>query len=339
VYKELHFPALSRRTRAEYTTCANRALAELPAMVTPRALLAWRNALLLEHDFGAAYVRLHVHVLHTVATRAEPLTGDRELRALVLALEQWRLNEQWVHPPPADFLVRVLPAARSQGERAWLLLAGLAGLRKSELLGLKPEDFNQSTAVLAVERQRHEDHRKNHFAHHVHVTDPELRVALYWTLTHRAALVPSFGNFAGKSDGYVFPWAEKYLEGFLARIRATLGADAAVYLPAGCGWHHWRRWGAATLAAAGASVWQILDWLGDRDPSMASHYVDAGRGCADTLLLDRTAVLAVQPASTALNPSSSARSGGQSRAEGANNQECSSEKPKPKHPRRPRRAA
>lgn len=285
-YQELHFAALSTRTQAEYTCCIRRALAELPGDLTLAAFVNWRNRLATAHGFGRAYVKLHVHTIHTVCDLAELTTGDRELRAMALALESLRCGEQWVQPPPDDFLSRTLAAARNLGERCWLLLAGLAGLRKSELLGLRPGDFDPAGNVLHVIRQRHEPHRKNRFQHDVRLVEPDLLRAMGWTIGHAEALRPRTGFFKGKSDGFLFPWAEKLLEGFLGRIRAHLGADAGRYLPRGCGWHHWRRWGATHLARRGGDVWKVLDWLGDRDPSMAAHYVDVGRGAADCLLLE-----------------------------------------------------
>lgn len=283
IYCDLHFPLLSVRTRSEYTTCVRRALRELAPTLTLRGLCDWRNALATKHNFGASYVNLHVHTLRTVVRKAQLHTGDRELGALIWALEPLREAERWVVAPPADFLERVLPAARNRGERCWLMLAGLAGLRKNELLGLRPEDYDPEGHVLLVIRQRDVPHRKNRLSHSVRLVEDELVECLEWTLAHRKKLKPRYGYFLGRSDGFVFPWAEKYLEGFLNRIREHLGKDVERYMPPGVGWHHFRRWGATTLAREGATVWQVLQWLRDRDPTMAAHYVDVGRGAADCL--------------------------------------------------------
>lgn len=284
-YRAIRFGSISPRTRQEYTTCAKRALADLPPVITLECLIAWRDALGALLDFCTAYVNLHVHVLRTVSRRAALVTGDRELEALVWLLEPLREHGPTVRAPPPDFLLRVLGAARNLGEAAWLLLAGLCGLRKGELLGLRPSDYDRDTGVLRVERQRHAEHRKNWLPHSVHVTDRDLHCALVWSIDNRDALRPRFGSFRGKSDGYLFPWAERYLELFLSRIRDHLGADAHAYLPAGVGWHHWRRWGATQKARAGASVWEILRWLCDRGTDMAQHYVDVERGAAESLTL------------------------------------------------------
>lgn len=248
-------------------------------MLTLEALLRWRsNQLVGMHGFDIVYVNQHFAALRTVTTRAALATKDHELAALFRFVKAWREEVRAPRCPPPDFLRRTLLAAENPAERAWLLLAGCAGLRYGELLGLMPKDYDATYGVLQVVRQRRSPRRKNYRPHSVNVDADTLRSAIAWTIENHASLGPQAPRRRAKLDRYMFPWSLPYCEAFLARVRASFGADRDRYLPEGLGWHAWRHWGASELARAGKSVFDIQAWLGHSEPAMAARYVDMVRG-------------------------------------------------------------
>lgn len=278
-YQEFHFPGLAPRTRVEYRCYVKRALVELPPMLTVEALLRWRSAQLVGmNGFDTVYVNQHFAALRTVTARAALSTGDHELAALFRLVKPWREEVPAPRCPPPDFMRRALRAAETPAERAWLLLAGLAGLRYGELLGLMPRDYDRTHGVLRVVRQRRSPHRKNYRPHSVRVDDTLLRWSIEWTIDHHDELGPQEPHRRAKLDPFMFPWSLPHCEAFLRRVKASFGDDRERYLPEGWGWHSWRHWGASELARAGKSVLEIQAWLGHSEPTMAARYVDMVRG-------------------------------------------------------------
>lgn len=279
VFERVHLPVLTWRTQRSYRACVRRAIEDLPELLQLEALLVWhRVRLLTEKKLSLGYANMCVHVLRVVTRRAGRVTGDVELAALVEQLQLVREPVRASRCPPADLMARVLEVVRNPAERAFLLLAGLAGLRLGELLGLQPEDYDRELGVLQVLRQRRQAWRKNRRPHSVTINAPELRAAIVWTLENRERIRSKMGFHRGSSDGFIFPWSTKYVYHFVQRLRKRLGEDVARYLPRRCGLHVFRHWGASTLARCGASTIEVQAWLGDADPAMACRYVDLVRG-------------------------------------------------------------
>ncbi len=256
--------------------CVARALAELPPLLTLEALTRWRDASLRGlHEMSDSYTNHHLHVLRTVVRRAEMATQDHELVRLIWRVGLIRVVGRTPRALPRDLLRCALGVAVSPAERAWLLLAGLGGLRYGELLGLRPEDYDTDAGVLRVVRQRRRPNRKNYRPHLVRVDCPELRRCLAWTIECHDALAARDARRRDKSAPHLFPWSTRYAERFLARLRARLGTK---YLPQGIAWHAFRVWGATELARDGAGVFDIQEWLGDANPTVATGYVSFVRG-------------------------------------------------------------
>lgn len=275
-FRSIYFGGLAPRTRTEYRSTFKRALHELPRRLTAGAAERWyRVRLMGELGFSPAYANILLCLVQTVARRAALTTGDHQLVAVLAPVRPVKPPVRAPRCPPRDFVARALAVCRNPAEVCWCLLAGLAGLRQGELLGLRPEDWDPSTSVLRVERQRHCGHRKNRRPHAVRIDHPALRAALVWLLEHRTEAASQRARSRGGSDGYLFPWTHGYTDGFLRRLHLELGPGQ---LPRGVGWHAFRHWGASELARRGASVWKIQAWLGDSSPDMAASYVDTVRG-------------------------------------------------------------
>jgi integrase len=273
VYCELFLPTLAPKTRTEYSAAVRRALADLPDMVTHAALLRWHRVTLAR--YVPSYRNFFLHVLRTVSRKAAYVSGDAELAALFWQIQPVREPELPPRCPPRDTLAKALELCCSPAERLIVRLAGLAGLRRGEILGLRPEDYEPVTAMLRIVRQRKRGERKNHRSHSVRIDDPIMRDELEWTIANRSALRSRRGWFRGGSEGFLIPWSLRRLNGLLSRLRGGLGPT---YLPHRHGWHAFRHWGATELARAGKSVWEICHWLGDADPGMATRYVALFRG-------------------------------------------------------------
>lgn len=202
------------------------------------------------------------------------VTGDTRLQALMWGVGAIREGIKAPRCPPRDLVSLALPFCRNPGERLWLLLACLAGLRRGELLGLRASDWDPETHTLRVERQRRSPQRKNRKPLAVRIDAPDVRKLLQLVID-QPELASSRMAAGNPCAGYLFAWGYKYAAGFLEHLRAKLGAK---YFPRGAGWHVCRHWGATELARSGVSVWDLCAWLGDSSPEVAQTYVDMVRG-------------------------------------------------------------
>lgn len=286
VYQSIAFEHLAPKTRAEYRSAMRRAFRALPARPARADVAHWLAD--LSRELSPAYTNFCLRVLRSVVRTATVLTADAELAAAVLSVRPLREPPLSRRCPPDDFRARALGAAKNPAERAWLRLAGEAGLRRGELMGLRPDAIDWRAGVVHVTRQRSRELRKNRRPHAV-VVDRELLRDLAWTIANREQVKPRTGRFRGRSDGFLFPWALRFLEGFLERVRGHFGAERDQYLPKGLGWHAWRHAGATELARRGASILEIQQWLGDADPKMACRYVADVRGATCSKLLTLSA--------------------------------------------------
>ncbi len=271
-YREIHFPAIAPRTRIAYRTAYNRAVGALPDRLTTGAVLEWHRA--MARTYSVAYANDCLHVLRGVSRRAAMVTGDTRLQALIWGVGAIREGVKAPRCPPRDLVRVALPLCRNAGERLWLLLACLAGLRRGELLGLKASDWDPEARVLRVERQRRSPQRKNRKPLAVRIDAPDVRRLLELVIDH-PELAASRRSAGNPCQSYLFAWGYKYAAAFLKRLRDHLGPR---YFPRGGGWHVCRHWGATELARAGASVWDLCAWLGDSSPEVAQTYVDMVRG-------------------------------------------------------------
>ncbi len=280
LYSRVHLPRLARNTRTSYAAAMRHALEALPDAPGVEALQDWYSNTLPSRGCTASYASYVLKVLRLVVRASAPMNGDKKLLANVLAVKPRRRALPAVFVPPADFLARCRRLARNRGEDAFLLVAARVGIRKGEALGLRATDYDEDTHVLRIERQRENDQRKNGDPLFVHVVDDETHRALCWLREHAPELRSRMGNHKGRVDGFLFPWSERYLELFLARLRVGLGDEVDRYLPEGKGWHVFRHWCMTERAKRGEDVWQILRALGDRDMRMALVYVALARGTA-----------------------------------------------------------
>ena len=269
----VHGATLARKTRAEYRCAWRLALRCLPDPCGLGSLARLRAA--LAATYSPAYTNQIVATLRTITRRAAYLTGDAELAAVVWQLTPLRALCLPRRCPPDDLLIRSLSVARNPAERLWLELAGLGGLRRGELLGLRPEDWDPITGTLSVVRQRYSPQRKNRRPHTLRVDDPAVRADLLWTLSHRREVRARSGWFRDRGSSYLFPWSSSYVTAFASRLRSALGPE---YLPCGLAWHGYRHWGATQLARRGATPYGIRAWLGGGSMDVALSYVDMYRG-------------------------------------------------------------
>lgn len=281
LYEATYYPRLAPKTREIYRGARKHA-ERLPARPTAADVERWRAE--LADRYSTAYTNQLLAILQTAVKRGTLLAGgDAELVAAVVAIPALRVDCLAPRCPPADFRDRAITVAKNPAERAWLRLAGEAGLRRGELEGLRPEAIDPERLVVNVVRQRLYEKRKNRRPHAVEI-DAELAADLRWTIDHRAAITPRTGWHKGRSDGFIFPWGRKYQELFLERVRAVFGDARDKYLPRGLGWHAWRHAGASALAEQGASEIDIAEWLGDADTKMAARYVARLRGATRSRL-------------------------------------------------------
>lgn len=275
VFVSVFFAALSPRSRALYrTVIMKRALPALPPVVTTGDIVRWHRQELVGR-YSVNYANQCLVLLRVVIRRAADVTGDVEALGVVAQVRPVARPVRTPRCPPDDALVLAIGLCRSPAERAFVALAGLAGLRCGEVMGLRPEDYDRDTHVLSVTRQRRSPVRKNRRDHFVNVDSAQLRADLCWTLEHREEIRSRPGWHRGRSESFLFPWAHKRVEGLLQRLHEGLGPR---YLPRGVGWHAFRHWGATSLAKEGASVAEIQAWLGVAESAIAATYIAMVRG-------------------------------------------------------------
>lgn len=274
LFADTAFPTLAPKTCSEYRGMWLAVKRGLPAEPTAVEVAAWYRGLLSRYSAG--YANAVLCVLRQVARAAAELGGDPRLLAAVARVRSARLPVRPARCPPPDFYARALAACETPVDRCVLGLACLCGLRLGEILGLQPEDWDAAAGVLRVVRQRHRPCRKNRRPHAAAVgKHAELRADLEWTVQHGGDAQTRQARMAGLGGRWLIPWGRDAAMLLWRRIRSTVPPG---YLHPGWGWHVCRHWGAQALADAGASVWEILRWLGDSDPAMAQVYVDAKRG-------------------------------------------------------------
>lgn len=271
-YEAGHMTRLAPKTQSAYRSVWRRILRDLPPSPNGTEIAAWLDS--ERTRVADVHANYGLRVLQSVVRRAVELAGDgAEIQRAVLSVRAPQVAHRTPFCPAPDFFARTAPAARNRAERAWLGVAA-TGLRKGELLGLRPEDIDDSGAI-TVQRQRGRAHRKNRIPYVVEV-DAETLANLRWTIENRDEARASFGNACQSAEGCVFPWSETYLEFFLARVRDELGAEVDRYLPRRKGWHQFRHRMAKDAKDRGESTQQIADRLGDKSEAMARHYSNDG---------------------------------------------------------------
>lgn len=300
-YERVFLPSKAARTHRGYRAAARRFLSDLPDPFTLADLVLWRGRMLEERHLAVSYVNQAIKVLRGITRHAGHVTGDIALASIFAQLETLKEPIRAPRCPPADYVDRILGATRNPAERAFVLLTSLAGLRRDEVLGLMPEDWDAENGILAVTRQRQRGIRKNGRPHSVRVNARQLRWYLNWTVANHAILVPHQGPPIAKrrSAPYLFPWTHTYVEGLVDRIRRHLGTEAARYMPRGTAFHAGRHWGTTELARRGVPLFEIQAWRGDADSAMTATYVSMVRGMTSgsvALLANRWRAHARRPA-------------------------------------------
>lgn len=279
IYERVYLPSLAAQTHRGYRAAARRFLAELPENFTMADLMLWRGRMVEARRLSVSYINQAIKIMRAVTRRAGHVSNDMELASLFAQLQTLKEPIRAPRCPPPDYVDRVLAPLRNPAERAFVLLTSLAGLRVSEVLGLRPEDWEPSTGVLQVIRQRHRGLRKNGRPHYVTMKPRgRLRRALEWTIAHHAEIVPWQAPKESASIEYLFPWTHTYVEAMIQRIRDGLGEEAKRYMPRGTALHAGRHWGTTELAKKGTPLFEIQAWRGDADSSMTATYVAMVRG-------------------------------------------------------------
>lgn len=275
-YRSLHWDHLSPRTRALYTR-AWTFCALLPERPDPKTLAHWRQTSLAH--LAPSYRNIIVGVLRCVARIGSILIADRELLASILSLRPEKLSVLPPRDPGRDFYDLGIAVCRDDAERAFFALGCRAGFRRGELLGFMPDDYDADTHVLSCLRQRNGRARKNGRPHSVSLP-PDLAAWVEWTIAHHDEIThPS----AKQCKPYLFPWAFKKLDTFIARIREATG------LPKGIAWHACRHFaGSRRAEVPGAGSLDVMELLGQTSESSAQRYIAAVRGATHALALSLT---------------------------------------------------
>lgn len=266
----------SKRTVDGFRCAMGRILRDMPDAASPGDFETWVENLRFS-GMSVATANWYLRSVIAVLSRATRAVRDRDERARArdlydAAREAKPLREQRKQPrcPPKDTLLRVIGsgALRNIGERAFVLLAGVAGLRVGEILGLEPRDYNPSTHQLFVTKQRCSAVRKNKSPLVKVVDCDHTHSALVWTIRNHHTLYPRTGKLANRL--YLFPWGETYVDNMAKRIRAGLPEG---YLPRGNMWHAFRHLMASTVdELTGGDTTAIMEALGDRSPHVAGMY-------------------------------------------------------------------
>lgn len=276
-YVRIKFPRLSKKSRQEYRSVAQKFLRTLPDRPTAMDIadLFYKRL----DNYAESYRNFGLCVLRQVARVGVDLYGDNEIAKAVACVPPLRKPPPKPRCPPRDLLKRALEYCDCELDELAVRLAGQTGLRKSEILGLKDEDYDAEVGILRVVRQRSAPHRKNRRPHVVDLTGMDrLTELIEFAIAHKSSLVSHNGRAYKKLRDYILPIGKDGMKGILRRLRRGFGADVDKYLPPGNGWHAFRHWGASELALHGASNLQVQAWLGDASPEAATWYVSFLRG-------------------------------------------------------------
>lgn len=264
------------RTLRGYRLAMTRAIADLPEAPTCGDFEGWMHSLLADgHSPHTA--NWYLRCVRAVLESAARVTHNHAVADAAGSARGLLASERLPRCPSRDALVRVVEcrALRHNAERAFVWVIGTTGLRLGEMLGLQPGDFDPYTGRLICIRQRGGRGRKNHKAHIV-VLDPRGRKLLTWTIANRRSVTPR--QHGAGSDGYIFPWGERYCTGMMTRIRRELSSDVDEYFPRGTAWHAFRHLvGTETARLTGRHV-DVQRVLGDASPYMATTYMATVRG-------------------------------------------------------------
>lgn len=278
---------LTHGTAKQYRSAVRRAIADGLVRPTRGDVERWLRDLVAERGCSPSTANFYLRAMKAITGYAEHLAPESlELRQLASAfalVRQLKTPTRASRCPPRDALWRALEVCRDPAERAFVWLC-TSGLRKHEVLGLMPEDYNRRTRQLDVWRQRPDVHdracgrtdrqRKNGEHHYVDLGDDAAR-ELEWTLANYGAVKSKTGwHRAGVLEGRIFPWGERRVANFMQRIRAAVpGFDA------GTAWHGFRHLGATTVAElTNGNVQAVQAFLGDRSPTVAGMYCEPVRG-------------------------------------------------------------
>ncbi len=277
---------LRHASAKKYKTAVKRALEGMPAKPTRGDVERWLRDLVAEKGCKNSTANFYLAALKAITNKAqhlEPASVElRELASAFALVSPLKLPTLPPRCPPRDALWLALDACENPAERAFVWLCA-SGLRKSEVLGLRPEDYDRRLRRLDVWRQRPDahdrmagkDHRERKNGDHHFVTlDDEPARELEWALANYAAIRPKTGGHKGLSAGYVFPWSETKVSGLMRRIRAK----APGFEP-GTAWHGLRHLGASTVAElTNGSVQAVQRFLGDKSAKAAGMYCEPVRG-------------------------------------------------------------
>lgn len=270
----------------KYRTAVTRATEGLPPRPHRGDVEAWLRALVAARGVSPATANFYLAALKAITNKAQHLEPRvlelRELASAFALVRPLRTATLAKRCPPRDALWMALDACANPAERAFVWLCA-SGLRKGEVLGLKPEDYDRRAKRLDVWRQRPDAHdrlngradreRKNGDHHYV-TLDTDAARELEWTLAHYAEIRPRSGGHRGLSSGYVFPWSESKVSGLMKRIRAK-----APGLERGTAWHGFRHLGASTVAElSNGHVQTVQRFLGDKSAKAAGMYCEPVRG-------------------------------------------------------------
>lgn len=272
---------LRPKTRQGYQTAITLALGHLPQRFEPHDVEDWLDWLVRSRGLSPATANSYRRCLAAVLKDASRRTHDHRLIDAVELAKPRKEAPRKRRTPPPDAYARALPACRDRSEILFLRLVTVVCLRKSEVLGLLPEDLSHD-GVLRVERQRRNGDtgpRKNKTTHFARL-DPETTALFRWAVAHHHELRSKTGWHKGHVSGHVLPWGETRLEGFLARVRQAYGADVERYMPAGDAWHTLRHLGASTVYRTTGDLAAAMRALGDNSMAVAMTYVEEFKGIA-----------------------------------------------------------
>lgn len=280
LYQQAGFCADLRPSSLAGYRCAVRLACEMMPPAPLRGdVEVWLRALVSVRGLSKSTANAYLRAVKAVTSRAQhqaPCDATMRLASAFAVVKQLREDPKERRCPPKDTYWRALQACENPAERAFVGLC-VAGMRRNEVLGLRPEHYDRARRVWTVAGQRGRAGasapRKNGHHHHVECDDALARDC-EWTLAHAGELRSRQGMHTGASLGFVFPWGARRVEALFARL-AEACPEA---FPRGTKAHGLRHLGATLVAELTRGDPQAVQrYLGDRTPNIAMTYCAAVR--------------------------------------------------------------
>lgn len=274
---------LKPTSRAVYRYAAKLAIENLPPRPRLGDVTLWLESLVRD-GLAPSTVNKYLRALKAIVERADNLSagGAARLRTAFRAQRNYKIPAKLRRDAQATTVKRLLELCKNKFELLAVRLAAFYGLRRGEILALRPENYRRNVMTVTHTRDsygyRPRKNAENQRLHVLALQDDAVTHELVTTLCNDVLrLEMAHRNQRNLAVTYLIPWGPEHMQRLINEWRK----DPDVYLPRGDAWHAMRHYGATQLASVGASTLDVQNWLGDVTTTAAMCYIGQVRGSTE----------------------------------------------------------